>query len=155
MQKTTTCSAWNKNFAGAGQLRLLRHQFRQSSYLPQQSKDCLLPLTKMNELWNVEFWGLKKLPWKLYKSDHIQSLNFPLNMYKKKKKINKSDCKRKITFVLSQLVFNFNIEKTKIMIFYINFVSWAYIYSFWLTACIFICEYTLWSWADKSETLES
>ena len=38
----------------------------------------------------------------------------PLNMYKKKK--------------VSQLLFNGNIEKTKIMIFYINFVSWAYTY---------------------------
>ena len=65
---------------------LSRHQFRWSSYLPQQSKDCLLPLTKMNELWNVEFWGLKKLPWKLYKSDHIQSLNISIKHVQEKEK---------------------------------------------------------------------
>ena len=56
---------------------------------------------------------------------------------------------------LSQLLFNCNIEKTKIMVFYVNFVSWAYIYfgSCHVVLISLICEYVSWSWTDKSETL--
>ena len=38
------------------------------------------------ELWNVEFWGLKKLMWKPYKSDYIQYfLNVSIKHVQEKK----------------------------------------------------------------------
>ena len=57
--------------------------------------------------------------------DYVQSFEMcPLNTYKKKKKENKFDCKRKRkNILLSQLLFSFNTEKAKIMIFFVNFVS--------------------------------
>ena len=73
------------------------------------------------ELWNVEFWWLRKLLWGVCKSDYIQSfLIVPMKYWKKKKKF---DYKRKITFFLSPLLFNCNIEKNKIMICYPNFLQ--------------------------------
>ena len=45
---------------------------------------------------------------------------------------------------------NCNIEQTKIMIFYVNFISWDY-YLFWLTPCIFdfLFVNASRSWTDK------
>ena len=52
---------------------------------------------------------------------------------------------------LSPLPFHCNIEKTKIMIYYVKFVSWAYISLVFLI--YFICEYMSQLWTDKSEAL--
>ena len=54
-------------------------------------------------------------------------LNMPIKYVQERDK--KFDCKKKKNnILLSQLLFNCNIEKTKIMIFYVNFVCSTYIY---------------------------
>ena len=101
----------------------LWHQSKQSSFLPQQSQDSKLlsPFDQIElELWNVEFWRLKKPLWKL--ELYSVFLNVPIKHVQKQEK--KLDCKRKRTFFISAS-FQLQHLKTKIMIFYVNFVSWA------------------------------
>ena len=90
-------SAYNKNYACAGQLivttpiQAVKLPITTVTRLPLSSDENEL------ELWNVELWRLKKLLWKPYKSDYIQSfLNLPIKHVKEKKK--KFDCNRKRTF---------------------------------------------------------
>ena len=80
-------------------------------------------------------------------------LNVPMNHIRKRNKERKLIVKEK-SIILSQLLFNCNTEKTKIMIFY-NFVFWAYIYfgQRHLFLISFIFKYMSRSWTDKSETL--
>ena len=74
------------------------------------------------ELRNVEFWWLVKLLWEAYKSDYIQSfLNVPTKrILEKQKEIWLS---KENNILLSPFLFNCNIEKTKIMICYVNFLE--------------------------------
>ena len=60
-------------------------------------------------------------------------LNLPIKHVQEKKKEKKFDCKRKFFYLNFSSIATL---KNKDMIFYVNFVSWAYIL-FWLTACIF------------------
>ena len=48
------------------------------------------------------------------------------HVQEKKEKVKGFWLQKKKNIILSHLLFNCNIEKTKIMIFYVNFVSWAY-----------------------------
>ena len=50
----------------------------------------------------------------------------PIKHVQEKEKEKEIWFQKKKLILLSQLLFNCNIEKTKIMIFYVNFVSWAY-----------------------------
>ena len=50
----------------------------------------------------------------------------PIKHVQEKEKEKEIWFQKKKLILLSQLLFNCNIEKTKIMIFYANFVSWTY-----------------------------
>ena len=54
--------------------------------------------------------------------------NVPMKHVHKKEKQKEIWLWKKNNLLLSPLLFNFNIEKTSIMICYANFVSWIYIY---------------------------
>ena len=106
--------------------------FLRTPFLQNTSGPLLLQL----ELWNIEFWRLKKLLWKPYKSDYIQSLQTcPLNMYKKKKKEKKFDSKRKRTFFYLNFSWIATLKnEDNNFLYQLCFLS---LYLLWLTACIF------------------
>ena len=78
--------------------------------------------------------AIKKLLWKLYKSDYIQSFQTcPLNMYMKKKK--KFDCKRKIKFFYLNFSSIATLKKNKDNGFLCH-LCFLHIYLFWLTPSV-------------------
>ena len=113
-------SALSKDFACAGQL--INTTPIQAVRLPTMMVTTLPFPFDQNELdlRNVEFWWLGKLLREAYKSDYIQSfLNVPRkHVLEKQKEIWWS---KKNNIILSPLRFSCNIEKTKIMICYVNF----------------------------------
>ena len=84
-------------------------------------------------------------------------LNVPIKHVQEKEKrkeiwLQKKQ-KKKHSFISTSLKLQH--WKTKIIIFYVNFVSWSYIYfgERHVFLISFICKYTSWSWTNKSETL--
>ena len=80
------------------------------------------------ELWNVEFWRLKKLLWK-----PSVFLNMLIKHIQEKKKM-KFDCKKKNIFYLNfSSIATLKIKKN---IFFMS-LCFLSLYLFWLTACTF------------------
>ena len=115
-------SASNKTFASAGQLIVATPI--QAVKLSSMAVSRLPFPFDENELglWNADFWWLRKLLWEVYKSDYIKSfLNLPMNHVLEKEK--EIWLQKKNNILSSPLLFNYNIEKAKIMICYVNFVE--------------------------------
>ena len=80
-----------------------------------------------NELepWNVELWRLKNFCENFTNQIIFSLFKVPIKHIQEKAKEKEIWLQRKMNIFLSQLLFNCNIEKKKIKIFYVKFAYWA------------------------------
>ena len=158
IRKRASRNVWNKNFACAGQLIITTPI--QAVKLPTTTvtrfKIAFSLWPKLIRTVESEILAIKKTVKTYIQLLELYSviLNVPIKHVQEKWKGKEIWLWKKKNILLSQLLFNCNIEKQR----YDSLCQFCFLtlYLFWLKACIFdffIWEYTSRSWTDKSETL--